>query len=441
MPVASKITSYFKVAASPKVADPSKVVVPDKVVPSDVVSSKTAPVPDYFVWLFWTFLSETSAHLKNPKFDEFIPSCDTVELLANESDVVFIPGLLDAVQSPTPPSLEWFKSLPQPPKKSWGVYALVLEKAFSRSRVYVGSGTNATDGVHKRWNDYDHLGSLPSLVQAAFDEGYVITHKGVLCHSPIAPIGSLMPLRALFLVMEAALAIVFWAMADRDIDYGMPHVCPWSLDAFDYDGACSHSALSEGIRGEEEGLSIAEIMARRAAAVERDLAQKKAKYHLFKALDFEGFKAKRRQYGLTYSANHPEERKRTRKRVGMQNRAAGKYMCHPCNRSFPARGNLEDHYRAQVHIDTANGVQPKTPSAAARRTRQYPAHSVNPKAPSAKALSARKTYAANRAAGKYSCALCNYNGGCNGHLNVHYRSQQHKDEVAAAAAATSQPTV
>lgn len=41
-------------------------------------------------------------------------------------------------------------------------------------------------------------------------------------------------------------------MARRDHDYGFNHLCPWPLESFDYDGACSHNPLMEGIAGDLE---------------------------------------------------------------------------------------------------------------------------------------------------------------------------------------------
>jgi len=57
-------------------------------------------------------------------------------------------------------------------------------------------------------------------------------------------------------------------MTSRTKDYGMPHLCPWSLEDIEYYGCCSHSALLEGIQGEEDGLTLEEIAAKQVEMVQ-----------------------------------------------------------------------------------------------------------------------------------------------------------------------------
>lgn len=45
-------------------------------------------------------------------------------------------------------------------------------------------------------------------------------------------------------------SIDWFLSSKRDHDYGFNHICPWPLDSFTYDGACSHNALKEGFEGE-----------------------------------------------------------------------------------------------------------------------------------------------------------------------------------------------
>lgn len=50
--------------------------------------------------------------------------------------------------------------------------------------------------------------------------------------------------------LEALLVSYLWAMYGRDHDYGFIHLCSWPLDAFTYDGVCSHNPFQEGVGGE-----------------------------------------------------------------------------------------------------------------------------------------------------------------------------------------------
>ena len=53
-------------------------------------------------------------------------------------------------QSPTAPTIAYFKGLPLHLDKLWAVYLLVLEKAGQRPRIYIGSGTASETGVKTR---------------------------------------------------------------------------------------------------------------------------------------------------------------------------------------------------------------------------------------------------------------------------------------------------
>ena len=47
------------------------------------------------------------------------------------------------------------------------------------------------------------------------DEGYTITHRGVLCWTTIPTAALRFPLRSLFLILETAFDLAFWAMKSR----------------------------------------------------------------------------------------------------------------------------------------------------------------------------------------------------------------------------------
>ncbi|TKA63192.1 hypothetical protein B0A55_10202 [Friedmanniomyces simplex] len=166
--------------------------------------------------------------------------------IASAASLAFAPGLLDAVQSATPPSVEWFKRLPSNASRCWAVYALVLEKLDAVTMIYIGSGTNAR-GLSQRWGVYDRLSwtQLPRHVTTALRDGYTITHKGTLCWAPIPSADNLPRFRLLFLALETAFACLFWAFKSRRSSHHLLSCCPWALSSFTYAGLCSHSALED----------------------------------------------------------------------------------------------------------------------------------------------------------------------------------------------------
>ncbi|KAL2030755.1 hypothetical protein VTO58DRAFT_108109 [Aureobasidium pullulans] len=312
-----------------------------------------APTDDelcYFVWLIWSLLSLTPPALKNPVFAMVLSSQKYVEQLMVDSLLRFAPGLLDAVHSKFPPLLAFFKSLPCPSDLIlWAVYVLVLEKARCWFRIYVGSATDKKKGAKRRFQTYDDLapGTLPVYVQQAIDDGYTITHKGLLCWSPIPEPSVRYVLRCLYLVIEAAFAVVLWAMKSRTKDYGLPHLCSWdTYDIIPYNGCCSHSSLTESPKGQTDGLTSEQIDALEASLLAKQAAAKKARYDGHKASDPEAFKATRAQYA--------EAAKQHR----LQNKLTGRFACDTCGSTFGQQSELDFHNDCPKHIHAVNGTTP-----------------------------------------------------------------------------------
>jgi hypothetical protein len=161
--------------------------------------------------------------------------------------LTFAPGLLDVLQSKTPPTISYFKSLPLHLAKIWGVYLLVLEKPNHHPKVYIGSSTESRSGLCTQMSQYNRRQNIPIYVQRALDDGYTISSKGPLCWSPLPTAAETYRLRALYLAVEAASSLYFWTMVSRTQDYGMPRLCPWSFDTPEYDGCCGHVSLKEKV--------------------------------------------------------------------------------------------------------------------------------------------------------------------------------------------------
>ncbi len=119
-------------------------------------------------------------------------------------------------------------------------------------------------GMTTRFTSYNNGHAIPQLVQHAIDNGFAITYKGVLCWATVPLPSNRFPMRALILILETFFSLAFWAMRFQTKTYGMPTVLSWPMDSLQYDGCCSHIAISELVRGEEDGLTADQIAVKEA---------------------------------------------------------------------------------------------------------------------------------------------------------------------------------
>lgn len=359
----------------------------------------TSNIHEYVLWLTWSVFTLTAAHLKNPAIDLVLTSQDVVESML--AIFTFAPGLMNAVHESTYPTLAFLKSLPTDGTRKWGIYLLVLEKLGQRPRVYVGSATNKVDGVVKRWKNYDAHSALPSRVSLALDDGFIITHKGLLCWCDVPAAADRYKLRGLILVLETALSVLFWAMEFKTKDYGLPkHLSPWNIDTADYYGLCSHAAFAEGMRGEHEDLTTLEIEEREAAMLQRQSDQKKARYHGAKERDWDSWKATRRRYEAKRDV---VEKRASTKKTAAKAKAEGRFKCPTCEIPFESQNNLNEHYKTQGHNDKVKGIAKKPP--------KNPDYAV--------------WAAHNLAMKKYYCRFCDRNHSTQQKLDSHYKAAYH----------------
>jgi hypothetical protein len=220
--------------------------------------------------LTWTCLVFAKQR-KNALYDQILYSKELVFELATTSSLSFAPGLAEALESKTSPSIAFFKSLPRDFRKSWGVDVIILERKDSRPKIYVGSRTGWVRGMWTRIMNYIRGDMLPRLVKKAVNEGYSITHKGLLvwAHMPSATNKS--TTRLLFLALETIFHFHFWSLVSKSSKegYDMRELCPWALEDIEYDGCNSHSPLTEQPFGDfdltpEEREAVAEELYQRS---------------------------------------------------------------------------------------------------------------------------------------------------------------------------------
>ena len=305
----------------------------------------------------WTCLSDTPVNQKNVFFARFFPTHEAYEAIAISTLLLFSPGLLEALQSPTPPAIEFFKSLPHNWTKDWGVYVLVLEKAGERARIYVGSATNADEGLRSRYRAYKSEVVLPRWVEASMDEGFIITHKGILCRMPLPSAVDVPAFRLFVLILEGWFAYAFWAMRNSNgslKDWGMGHTCLWDRSTLEYDGLCGHCALNEGITGDFD-LTAKEI--EHKASKRKEAKRIRAHKDHVKNMehDYEGYRARLHLSAAKTRAKHPGIEKRRSKKKRDKAKADKRWYCKICDMAFRDKHDLRRHEDGDKHFEKVNG--------------------------------------------------------------------------------------
>jgi hypothetical protein len=198
----------------------------------------------------WMCLSNQPDHCKNAYFNQFLKSSSVVEEIATESKIKSASSLPAYMNGPKPDNIDYFKTLPTECGTDWCCYAAILEKPGCKPRVQIGSGTHGTFGGQRRLDDYPNERALPSLVLKALNEGFVITHVGVLCTAS-KPEAADQPLtRLVFVAIEGTFAYLFWSLNAYKADYGMGFTCLWDWQGLPWDSLSTHSPFYEGIRSE-----------------------------------------------------------------------------------------------------------------------------------------------------------------------------------------------
>lgn len=133
---------------------------------------------DGYTWCAVT--TDAPEWLVFPLFRELLGDESAFEKINEECPLSCPPNLLETLKSATPPSLDFFRSLPDAPPKVWGIYLELLKKPGCPPGLYVGSGTRKVNGVQARFKDYDE-GKHPRLVQSSLDKGYIRSRIAGCC--------------------------------------------------------------------------------------------------------------------------------------------------------------------------------------------------------------------------------------------------------------------
>jgi hypothetical protein len=220
---------------------------------------------------------------------------------------------------------------------------------------------------------YACLYQLPKYVKASLDEGYTITHKGLLAWAPIPSVTAMPLMRALFILLEATMCFVFWAVKSKaggePFEFGIRSLCSWAVNSLSYIGLCSHNPLSE-----DHGMDL--------------------------TLSAEDLEALQNQRKLNMNARkRPQNEQQTANNI-----AKKRFHYQPCNYSAAHQANLDNHLKSKRHLKQVN------PAA-------VPAPKIHRNA------GIRAKNIANK---RYHCAPCNYTAVHKQNLDIHLASEKHR---------------
>ena len=125
----------------------------------------------------------------------------TFQNIVVEANTTFCPELLQILTEINPPTRAFFEELPVAERVARSVYAVVLKKENSRSKLYIESATAAKYDLKHRMGKHDRRkGILSQHTRQALRDGFKIAFKGVLAYMPIPTAANVPKYRAACLV-------------------------------------------------------------------------------------------------------------------------------------------------------------------------------------------------------------------------------------------------
>jgi hypothetical protein len=313
------------------------------------MASTTSNILERLLPMIWACLSIPA--WKNPIINQFLTSEVIISELCTAASLTFCAGLYETIQANSPPSIEFFKRIPTENSQRWGIYAVVLEKPGAVPLIYIGSGTNATDGVKTRLNQYNRLDvlTMPRFVDAALKDGFQIVHKGLLMWCPIPSATDRPRYRLLFIAIEATFCFLFWALKTRKPDHYMSSCCPWPLSSFSYGGLCSHSPLKEGIYGNFD-LSAEQLEAIATEVKDKKRAHNHRMFVRERTLKPEHYKERTSRNGRLYRERWREKSLAMKERSRKKKKESKQLYCTLCGVSCASSYELTRHNASKRHL-------------------------------------------------------------------------------------------
>lgn len=293
-----------------------------------------------FAAALWACINITS--YINPHFQYLFDSLDAISAAFGVAPVTFASGLLDAVQSESPPSVRWFESLSDfIPLNSWGVYLLILKKPGYDDLLYIGSATAQVRGLRARISQHIRGQMVPVYVQQAKDFGYHITDIRVLAHCDIPSPRHMPMVCGLIIALEALLAAVFWTYIPSERTFNLAHMCPWNREHLPWLGLCSHSSLTERISGfhltDEQLEEVVRVRKEKEAQYQYDYQR------ALRANPTPAFKERMRLHNENQAAGTKQ-----RQTVAVETQL---YRCDPCDVNCRDAASLRRHEATPRHLE------------------------------------------------------------------------------------------
>ncbi|KAJ4344321.1 atp2, beta subunit of the F1 sector of mitochondrial F1F0 ATP synthase [Ascochyta clinopodiicola] len=367
------------------------------------------PLVDDMTWLLVT--TDAPAWYINPEFKVLFGERASYDSVAVCSPLAFAPALSGVLDSPRTPSIAFFKSLPPATDDdSWAVYAVVMEKADCSPELYIGSGTNTDGGVSHRLPNYEPGCSVaPLLVRRAFDRGYHVAHRGLVCSTPQPNAGLVPRVRARFLALEALFTCLFHACRPAITDSYLTHMHLWERDSVEWLPLCTHLSLKEGITGDTR-LTPEEVEI--VSAVRRQNRIQYIKDHRAarRARDIDAYRANERLTKNAWSERNRDKVNKTAAKVRQNALDLRRFDCEDCNLPLQSQHALDAHLLSQAHADKLAGVERAELS-------QY-------------VLNQKAARAAAKAASDHECELCGKSFANAWSLTRHEEGKRHKAKMA-----------
>ena len=360
----------------------------------------------------------------NPTFKTVIPDRDAFDDLTAVCPLTYPPTLGDVLNAAGPPRFSYFATLPKPKKGFWAIYAVSMVKEGEKSCLYFGSGTDASTGVTNRTGQY-FPGSLmlPRFVNRALNEGYTISHIGMICWTPIPSPGFVPRSRGLFLALEAVFTVVFHACNPMITDSYLDDVQLWPRESVEWEPLCSHLLLNEGIIGD---LTLSPEQLEEIAEARR--VRRNARHQLSRdrqrAEDPKAYAANERKTKNDWNDKHRVRSNKTARQSHRKAQDAKRFSCDDCQLPLASEKSLEVHKKTQGHKDKVNGVTKAAPTA--EYTKFYKA--------------VKSSISKAKAAKKYFCKTCDLACESSTHLRNHKEGVRHinrQNKLDAAASAST----
>lgn len=289
----------------------------------------------------WSLVSESSSI--NPRYRHVFPTQEELFAVLSLANISFASGLLDVVQSSSPPSFSWILNLSSDiPINAWAVYIIVLQKPGHRPRIYIGCSCRAKQGIRARIYEHEKGRACPRYVREALDDGWTLTHSRLVAWCPIPSPEHFPRVRTFIWVLEAYFSGLFFAMYSQERSYGIAYVCPWNIRDLEWDGLCSHNPLMEQPKNGNNDLNFSpEELVQIAAATKKNRQ--------------DGYKRWRKENPpkkatAEYNQQHYVRHKDKVRAKIQSDKDSKKHFCTLCNQSFKCNSELEKHNKTPSHL-------------------------------------------------------------------------------------------